>query len=173
MALESILADLKKPFAAEEHKERSLPGGGRWFFIPWQLIRKRLDEVCPDWQVSYSDPIIAGELVVIRCRLTIGTVSREGVGNSEAFVEKTEGGNYKFGTPVEKASADAFKNAAEAFGVGRYLDDQQYVMRYMQAQGDGRGYAFSQQRQAIKQQARSRAVPQSPSGMSPVAQPRR
>jgi hypothetical protein len=156
MDIQQIVAELKKPFPAEEHKERSLPGGGRWFYIPWQLIRKRLDEVCPDWQVVYADPIIAGELVVIRCRLTICGISREGVGNSEAFIEKTEAGMYKFGTPIEKAIADAFKNAAEAFGVARYLDDQQYVIRHMQSQGDGRGYAFSKQRQTTRTQVQNR-----------------
>ncbi len=153
--LQTLMAKLKQPFAAEEHKERSLPGGNKWFYIPWQLIRKRLDEVYPNWEVSYSDPIIAGELVVIRCRLTIAGVAREGVGNSEAFVEKTDAGTYKFGTPIEKAIADAFKNASEAFGVARYLDDQQYVLKYLQSQGDGRGYAFSRQRQTLRTQVQN------------------
>jgi hypothetical protein len=109
---------LKAPFPVADHKERSLPGGGRWFFIPWQKIKERLDECAPDWQVKYSDPVIAGELVVIRCKMTINGISREGVGNSDAFKERTSGGNYKFGSPIECATADAFKNAAELFGRG-------------------------------------------------------
>ena len=85
MELKELLPELKKPFPVADHKERALPGGGRWFFIPWQKMRDRLDEVCPDWQVIYSDPVIAGELVVIRCKLTICDVTREGVDNSDTF----------------------------------------------------------------------------------------
>jgi len=143
MELRELLVDLKKPFPAADHKERALPGGGRWFFIPWQRMRDRLDEVCPDWQVVYSDPVIAGELVVIRCKLTICNVTREGVGNSDAFKERTSSGNYKFGSPIECATADAFKNAAESFGIGAYIDDQDFVVRYLQSKGDGRGVQFA------------------------------
>lgn len=50
---------LKAPFHPEAHKERSLPGGQKWFFIPWQAIKERLDAVCPDWQCHFSDPAIA------------------------------------------------------------------------------------------------------------------
>jgi hypothetical protein len=134
---------LKAPFPATDHKERSLLGKGRWFFIPWQRIKERLDECAPDWQVSYSDPLIAGESVVIRCRLTIGGVSREGVGNSDAYRERTSGGNYKYGSSIECATADAFKNAAELFGVGAYLDDQDFVVKYLRGQGDSRGTKFA------------------------------
>lgn len=132
--LKEILVELKKPFPSADHKERKLPGGGKWFFIPWQRIRERLDEVYPGWSASYSDPVLCEGVVVVRCRLTIGNVTREGVGNSE-----TDKG---YGTPVERATADAFKNAAEAFGVGAYLDDQMFVIKHLQSKGDGRGVKF-------------------------------
>jgi hypothetical protein len=140
-----ILKTLKAPFPPEDHKKRSLPGGGRWFFIPWQKIKERLDAVCPEWGCSFSDPVIAGELVVIRCRITIASVTREGVGNSDAMGDRTSGGGYKFGSPIEKATADALKNAAEMFGVGAYLDDQQFVVKYLHSKGDYRGVKFAQE----------------------------
>lgn len=65
----------------------------------------------------------------------ICNVQREGVGNSEA----TKG----YGTPVERATADAFKNAAESFGVGAYLDNQEFVVKHLQSKGDGRGFQFA------------------------------
>jgi hypothetical protein len=110
-----------------------------------QKIKDRLDEACPDWQVTYSDPVIAGDLVVVRCKLTIASVTREGVGNSDAYKEKNKSGGYSFGSPIECATADAFKNAAEMFGIGAYLDDQEFVVRYLQSKGDGRGTRFYQE----------------------------
>lgn len=83
-----LLDQLKVPFLASEHQDRILPGGGKWFFIPWQQIRKRLNEVCPDWSVSYSDPVILREYVVVRCQRTLEGLTREGVGNDKAYPEK-------------------------------------------------------------------------------------
>ena len=135
MNIVETIKELKKPFPAADHQERTIPGNSRWFYIPWQKIRDRLDDVCPGWSVVYSDPISCDGLTVVRCRLAIDGVSREGVGNSD------NGKGY--GTPVERATADAFKNAAEAFGVGAYLDNQDFVVRYLQSQGDGRGVQFT------------------------------
>jgi hypothetical protein len=146
-----LQSQLKAPFSAADHTERSLPGGGRWFFIPWQKIKERLDECVPDWQVSYSDPLITGESVVIRCKITINEISREGVGNSDAYKERTIGGNYKYGSPIECATADAFKNAAELFGVGAYLDNQDFVVRHLKNLGDHRGTKFAYERGMAEQ----------------------
>ncbi|NJN38939.1 MAG: hypothetical protein HC790_09745 [Acaryochloridaceae cyanobacterium CSU_3_4] len=150
-----LLDQLKAPFPAADHQDRILPGGGKWFFIPWQRIRKRLNEVCPDWSVSYSDPVIVGEYVVVRCQLTIEGLTREGVGNDKAYPDK-----QTYGTPIERAIADAFKNAAEQFGVGAYLDNQEFVIKHMQKQGDGRAYAYSDIRQQIRTQNHSRTLTQ-------------
>ncbi len=154
METSSVLAELKKPFPATDHKERKLPGGSRWVFLPWQMIRDRLEEVLPlDWKVEFSDPVVAGDYTVIRCRLTIllsqnGGITREGVGNDKAYPELNENGKAKIiGTPIERATADAFKNAAEQFGVGAYLDDQKFVAKHLQSQGDGRGVKFAQENQ--------------------------
>lgn len=98
------------------HQIRKLPGGGDWMFVPWRNIRRYLDYICPDWNCQYSDPVMSGEYIVIRCKIIIQGISREGVGS--CHIEKN-----KFGSPVEKASAEAFKNAAENFGVCAYLHE--------------------------------------------------
>jgi len=146
-----LVAKLKEPFAVAEHKERKLPGGGRWFYISWQTIRDRLEELFPlDWTATYSDPVVVGDYTVIRCQLTIllsqGGITREGVGNDKAYPELNQQGKAKtIGTPPERARADAFKNAAEEFGLGAYLDDQKFVIRYMQTAGDSRAYKFAKE----------------------------
>lgn len=148
--IKEILTELKKPFAPQDHIERELPGSGRWFFIPWQRIRERLDEACPDWQVEYSTPVYLGDHCVINCTLTIAGVSRMAPGNAPIELLSKSGKDMSRGTPIERAIADAFKNAAEAFGVGAYLDVQaqdkrEFMLRYMQAKGDGRAVQFARE----------------------------
>jgi len=144
MNLTDLQPQLKAWFPPNAHKERALPGGGKWFFIPWQTIRDRLDEIYPDWTATYSDPIVAADYLVIRCRLTIAGVTREGVGNDQAYPDKKT-----YGTPVERAIADAFKNAAEQFGIAAYLDEQtgdrQKFIQYMRKGGDNRAFVAASQ----------------------------
>lgn len=147
--MQDILQKLREPFPPDAHKERKLPGGGRWFFVPWQSIRDRLESLFPlDWTATYSDPVVVGDYTVIRCQLTIlvsqGGITREGVGNDKAYPELNDQGKAKtIGTPPERARADAFKAAAEEFGIAAYLDDQKFVIRHMQSKGDGRAIKFA------------------------------
>jgi hypothetical protein len=168
MNIHDILTALKQPFSAGDHKERQLPGGGRWFFLPWQKIRERLDQVCPDWSCTYSHPVVAGDYVVIRCQLTICGITREGVGNDHAYPDK-----QTYGTPIERATADAFKSAAEQFGVGAYLDNQQFVIKHLQSQGDGRGVQFGLRDKASDLSASSAAPSRSRPPQQPYGQPQR
>jgi hypothetical protein len=139
MELKEIISELKKPFPVEDHKERTLPGGGKWFFIPWQSIRDRLDEVYPAWQCFYSEPAYLGEYCHIICTISIEGVSRSAPGNAPIEVLSGKGKDMSRGTPIERAIADAFKNSAEAWGIGRYLDNQEFVVRYLKSKGDMRG----------------------------------
>ncbi len=141
--LRTIIAELKKPFPVESHKERELPGKGRWFFIPWQIIRERLDDVYPEWQVSYSEAKYLGDYCHITCTITIANISRSAPGNAPIQLLSSSGKDYSRGTPIERAIADSFKNASEAWGVARYLDDQTFVVNYMQSKNDGRAYKFA------------------------------
>ncbi len=156
MEFQQILTELKKPFPPDAHKERQLPGGGRWLFIPWQVIRERLDEVCPDWEVSWSSPEHIGAECVITCTLKIGSVTRSAPGNAPIQLLSNSGKDMSRGTPIERAIADAFKNAAEAFGVGRYLDDQKFVANYLKSKGDLRAYKYAIENEEIAVGARGR-----------------
>ena len=143
MNFSEILTKLKEPFPADAHVERDLKGGGKWFFVPWQRVRERLDDVYPEWQVTYGDPVYLDKYCVIQCTITIAGISRSAPGNAEIELVSSTGKDMSRGTPMERAVADAFKNAAEAFGVAAYLDEQsldkrQFTIRYLHSKGDGR-----------------------------------
>jgi hypothetical protein len=139
MNIAEITDKLKQPFAPEDHEIRDLPGGKQWVYIKWQKIRSRLHQACPDWEVSYSDPQYLDEYCYVRCKLTIAGITREAVGNAKIQLLSKLGNDMSRGNPIERAIADAFKNAAESFGVGAYLDDQNYVINYLKSKGDNRG----------------------------------
>lgn len=40
MQFQEILTELKKPFTPEDHKERKLPGGGRWSLFRGNASKK-------------------------------------------------------------------------------------------------------------------------------------
>ncbi len=160
-----LFQKLIAPFSAEDHKDRVLPGrsGEKWFYIPWRTIRKRLLEVCPEWQIAWSDPFYLNDpsqknYCVVRCTITINGVAREGLGNSEIEQISSKGNDMSRGTPIERAKADAFKEAAEAFGIAAYLHDQEYVVKYLQSQRDGRGIKRYHDNQEIQAGARGRKI---------------
>lgn len=136
--IQEIIDRLKQPFPAEDHEIRDLPGGKQWVYIRWQKIRSRLNAVYPEWQISYSDPNYLEDYCYIRCKITIGEISREAIGNAKITQLSKTGNDMSRGTPIERAIADAFKNAAESFGVAAYLDDQKYVIRYLKSKEDSR-----------------------------------
>ena len=144
MQLEEILPKLTEWFAPEEHKERTLPGGGRWFFVPHQNITQRLNSVCPgEWHTKVSSTNIAGDYTVMLVELTICGVTRTGIGDDKTFPELNEQGKAKtIGSPPIKAFRSAFKDAAEQFGICAYLDDQKAkrneFAKYMAKKGDQR-----------------------------------
>lgn len=122
--LRDLYPKLKSWFRPEDHKLRKLPGGGKWYYVPWQTMRDRLDDIYPDWEIDYSDPVQRGEQVVVKCHLKIAGVTRVGFGNSHAEFDDWEEEKKQRGTPEERAIACAFKRAMEQFGVCRYLDIQ-------------------------------------------------
>jgi hypothetical protein len=124
MNLEEILPKLQEWFAPEEHKERKLPGGGRWFFVPHQTITQRLNAVCPgQWHTKVGLTNVTGDYTVVMLELTICGVTRTGIGDDKTFPELNEEGKAKIiGTPPVRAFRSAFKDACEQFGICAYLE---------------------------------------------------
>ena len=158
MQFREIIVKLKEPFPPHLHQERKLPGGGRWFFIPWQSIRERLDEVYPEWECFWGEPIYLGQNCIIQCTIKIAGISRSAPGNAPIELISSSGKDMSRGTPVERATADAFKNAAEAWGIGRYLDDQDFTVKHMRSVGDGRAYKFAIENRQITAGARGETI---------------
>ncbi|WP_062297226.1 Rad52/Rad22 family DNA repair protein [Nostoc piscinale] len=130
--LRRIQIDLKKPFPPSFHQIRELPGKGYWAFVPHQVIRQRLDEVAPEWLSDFSSVEVLGSDAVCRCAITILGIRKEAIG-SVPLVAATnkDGKDVSRGSAADRVSAEAFKNAAEAWGVGVYLDDQAFVATYL------------------------------------------
>ena len=179
MEIKQIIEQLKKPFPASLHKERKLPGGGRWFFVSWQDVRDRLDEVCPEWQMAWGEPAYLGKDCIITCTITILGLSRSAPGNAPIELISSSGKDMSRGTPLERAIADAFKNAAEAWGVGRYLDEQsedrkKFVVNYLKTHGDMRGYKYFTENEQLASGARGvsdkKSVPE-PKQREPLLRP--
>ncbi|MBN3951903.1 MAG: hypothetical protein HWQ38_37755 [Nostoc sp. NMS7] len=129
--LRQIQAELKKPFPATLHELRELPGGGKkWVFLKWQTIRERLDEVAPEWISDYSEIQYLGNDAICRCGITILGVRKEALASVPISVLSSGGKEMSRGSAADRLAAEAIKNAAEAWGVGRYLDDQPFTIRH-------------------------------------------
>lgn len=130
---EAGLKKLREWFPPDDHEKRETPGSGEWWYIKWQRIRERLDEAfgCL-WSDEYTDPVYvhdvdqnpAKSICVVRCTITIDGRPRQGVGDAYVQLLSGKGKDMARGTPIERARADAFRQAAESWGIGRYLDNQ-------------------------------------------------
>jgi hypothetical protein len=141
MNLSEILAKLQDWFPVEDHKERQIKGGGKWYYLPHQAIRDRLNEICPgNWVTEYDGPHLVDGEPIYHCRLTICGVTRTGIGDKSNEPSA-------FGTGAQRAFRKAFADAAEQFGIGAYLDEQtsektkRNFIKYMQSQGNGKAAA--------------------------------
>lgn len=132
MNKEEIWQKLQAPFPAVAHKQRQLPGGTNYIYLPWKTVTRRLNELCPfEWEDAYSDPAIAGDYCTVRCTLTICGVKRMALGTQRVYPELNEEGKEKIiGTPADNAAALAFQRAARKFGIGDYVDDQKWLQEY-------------------------------------------
>jgi hypothetical protein len=130
--LKRIQTELKKVFPANQHEIRDLPGGQRkWVYLKWQTIRERLDEVCPDWVIDYSEIQYLGNDAICRCGITILGVRKEAIASVPISILSSKGNEMARGSAADRLAAEAIKNSAELWGVGRYLDDQEFTIRYL------------------------------------------
>lgn len=125
--LRRIQQELRQPLAASAHKIRDLPGtSDLYIFLPWQAVRDRLEEVVPDYQLSFSDPVYdqAVNLVSIQASIEILGVKKSAIAAVKISIISNKGNNAERGHCIDRLHAEAIKNVGEAWCVGRYLDDQ-------------------------------------------------
>lgn len=133
--LKRIQSELRKPFPPESHGIRELPGRGYWAFVAHHDYRERLDEVCPEWESSYTHIEQIASDVICKCTITILGISKQAIGSVPLVAAEKNGKDVSRGSAADRLAAEAFKNACEAWGVGRYLDDQGAVAHYLNSNG--------------------------------------
>lgn len=129
--LKRIQSELRKPFPPESHGIRELPGRGYWAFVAHHDYRERLDEICPEWESSYTPIEQITSEVICKCTITILGISKQAIGSVPLVAAEKNGKDVSRGSAADRLAAEAFKNACEAWGVGRYLDDQGTVAHYL------------------------------------------
>lgn len=131
--LRDIQQELREVFPPEAHLIRALPGGGLYIYINWEAIRDRLDEVVPDYELSFQQPVIdyGANMCVIVGTLTICGISKQALGSVPISDKSSSGKEMLRGDCVDRAHAETIKNCAEAWGVGRYLGDQSFCLEYL------------------------------------------
>jgi predicted nucleic acid-binding Zn finger protein len=80
-------------------------------YVEWHTVADILDRVAPDWSHAVRNITQIGDVVAVTASITIGGVTREGVGT----------GNAENETGIKKAEHDALKRAAVKFGIARDL----------------------------------------------------
>ncbi|KYC42030.1 hypothetical protein WA1_18680 [Scytonema hofmannii PCC 7110] len=130
--LRRIITEFKKPLPANQHKVRDLPGtSNRWIYLPHQAIRERLDEVAPDWTIDYSELQYVDNNCVCRCGITILSVRKEAIACVPISLLSSNNKEMTRGSAADRVAAESVRNAGEQWGIGRYLDDQVFVYKYL------------------------------------------
>jgi hypothetical protein len=80
-------------------------------YVEWHAVADILDRVAPTWSHAVRGIVQIGDMVAVTAAITIGEVTREGVGTGTADNE----------TGIKKAEHDALKRAAIKFGIAREL----------------------------------------------------
>lgn len=129
--LKRIQACLRQPFPPEFHNIRELPGKGYWAFISHHQYRERLDQVYPEWESEYTEIEQIASDIVCKCTIKILGISKQAIGSVPLIAAERNGKDISRGSAADRLAAEAFKNACEAWGIGRYLDQQDSVARYL------------------------------------------
>lgn len=132
--LRSIQRELRQPLDAAAHKIRELPGtSDLYIYLPWQAVRDRLEEVVPDYELGFSDPVYdhTANLVSIQATIEILGVKKSAIAGVKISIISKKGNNAEIGHCLDRLHAEAIKNAGEAWCIGRYLDDQLSVYKLL------------------------------------------
>jgi hypothetical protein len=112
-----LMAHSFKPGATTQDKTRALA----LTYVDPRLYQTRLDQVDPAWQSRY-EVIALADRILVNCKLTVLSVTREDVGEALLSTEQ-RGKSVPDENAYTSAVAQAFKRACAQFGLGRYLYD--------------------------------------------------
>ena len=114
--ISQIIYELSQPLPSSDIKTLKR-GGTTISYIPHYIVKRRLNEVCPDWSGEVRQVLNVSGKVAVVYRLAISGVSREAIGYEDDI-------ENLYGDPFSNAEAMAFKRAAAWFGLGLYLYDK-------------------------------------------------
>lgn len=132
--LRKIQKELRQPLAPAAHKIRELPGtSDLYIYLPWQAVRDRLEEVVPDYNLDFDDPVYDHtiNLVSIKATIEILGIKKSAIAATRISIISKKGNNAEIGHCIDRLHAEAIKNAGEAWCIGRYLDDQVSVYKML------------------------------------------
>ena len=119
-SLMEIIADLRKPIAANHLKQKKA-GGNSISYLPWYNAIKYLDYFAPGWSYRIAGVHHAGQNVVVVTEISMptsdGVVTRQATGIED---DDKEG----YGDPASNAESMSLRRAAAKFGLGLYLYDK-------------------------------------------------
>lgn len=133
--LAEIIADLSKPIPQQYLSQRK-QGGAQLTFLPWYQCANLLDRVCGgQWEKRIVHIFEGKERLYMTVEITIhaqeGSFSRTGSGSEnlkETFwnpeTQRYEIRDWAYGDVLSKVESTAFRRAAAAWGLARYLYDK-------------------------------------------------
>lgn len=125
---------LAEPFDSTVEKQLK-KGGASLTYIPVSEVIARFNKVIgvQNWTmqlIHIERNLLTPDQVVAHVRLTVNfvdengtvyTVSRDGIGGQKVKMQKSDGEPVDLGDEFKGATSDAFKKAAQGFGVALYL----------------------------------------------------
>lgn len=177
--LRQIQKELRQPLAPAAHKIRELPGtSDLYIYLPWQAVRDRLEEVVPDYQLDFDDPVYdhTTNLVSIKATIEILGVKKSAIAATRISIISRKGNNAEIGHCIDRLHAEAIKNVGEAWCIGRYLDEQVSVYKMLwdsqsELDPEMRG-RLNQMKVQFAKQMREYTTPQkppAPANVTPIA----
>jgi hypothetical protein len=85
-------------------------------YVEWHTVADILDDTAPDWQFAIRDLRVIGDIAVCTAAITIGGITREGIGTGNALNDMG----------IKKAEHDALKRAGVKFGIARDLYKKEF-----------------------------------------------
>lgn len=137
MTKTNVYQQLSEQFPKE--MERTLnKGGANLTYIPVSEVHNRMNKVIglENWSLKVQNYVEIGDSIVAHVTITAiidgKEVQRDGVGGQKIKRIKATGLALDYGDEVKGAVSDAFKKAAQTFGVGLYLARSEDAMEIEQ-----------------------------------------
>jgi hypothetical protein len=113
---------LEQPFTSDQIKQRKGNFGRDLTYLEGHAVIQRLNDALEaDWSFEILHHELFQDEVLVKARLTTGTISKTHFGSSTITRNKKTGDLISLGDDLKAATTDALKKAATLLGVGNYL----------------------------------------------------